>query len=89
MFRGTCYRAANWILLGLTTRYKNATNSKPNRPIKQIKGNPLMKEARQRLAQKFRHTYRTESVACATAALVAKKTLPEGEAMRSRPTCPV
>jgi hypothetical protein len=33
-FRGTCYRAANWQLLGLTTgRGKNDQTHKPNRPI--------------------------------------------------------
>ena len=52
LFRGTCYRAANWILLGLTTgRGKDATSSKPNRPIKEILGYPLVKDFRQRLAR--------------------------------------
>jgi hypothetical protein len=52
LFRGTCYRAANWILLGLTTgRGKDATSSKPNRPIKEILGYPLIKDFRQRLAR--------------------------------------
>ncbi|MBC7857742.1 MAG: DUF4338 domain-containing protein [Burkholderiaceae bacterium] len=52
LFRGTCYRAANWILLGLTTgRGKDATSSKPNRPIKQILGYPLVQDFRQRLAR--------------------------------------
>ena len=38
-FRGTCYRAANWQLLGLTTgRGKNDQTNKPNRPIKEILG---------------------------------------------------
>lgn len=33
-FRGTCYRAANWQLLGLTTgRGKNDHTNKPNRPM--------------------------------------------------------
>ncbi|HLI84370.1 MAG TPA: Druantia anti-phage system protein DruA [Bryobacteraceae bacterium] len=41
-FRGTCYRAANWQLLGLTTgRGKNDQTNKPNRPIKEILGLPL------------------------------------------------
>jgi len=41
-FRGTCYRAANWIGLGLTTgRGKDAPNKKPNRPRKEILGYPL------------------------------------------------
>ena len=52
LFRGTCYRAANWILLGLTTgRGKDATSSKPNRPIKEILGYPLVKDFRQRLTR--------------------------------------
>ena len=35
-FRGTCYRAANWQFLGLTTgRGKNDQTNKPNRPIKE------------------------------------------------------
>jgi hypothetical protein len=52
LFRGTCYRAANWILLGLTTgRGKDATSSRPNRPIKEILGYPLVKDFRQRLAR--------------------------------------
>lgn len=50
LFRGTCYRAANWIRLGLTTgRGKDATSSKPNRSIKEILGYPLVKDFRQRL----------------------------------------
>ena len=41
-FRGTCYRAANWIYLGLTTgRGKDAQSKKPNRPRKEILGYPL------------------------------------------------
>jgi hypothetical protein len=36
-FRGTCYRAANWILLGYTTgRGKNDLTHKPNRPLKHV-----------------------------------------------------
>jgi hypothetical protein len=42
LFRGTCYRAANWKFLGLTTgRGKNDHTYKPNRPIKEILGLPL------------------------------------------------
>lgn len=38
-FRGTCYRAANWQFLGLTTgRGKDAPTKRPNRSIKQIFG---------------------------------------------------
>jgi len=41
-FRGTCYRAANWICLGLTTgRGKDARSKQPNRPRKEILGYPL------------------------------------------------
>ena len=51
-FRGTCYRAANWIYLGDTTgRGKDAPTHQPNRPIKQVLGYPLTKDFRQRLAQ--------------------------------------
>ena len=51
-FRGTCYRAANWIHLGVTTGHgKDAPNNKPTRPIKEILGYPLVKDFRQRLAQ--------------------------------------
>lgn len=41
-FRGTCYRAANWVCLGLTTgRGKDARSKQPNRPRKEILGYPL------------------------------------------------
>jgi hypothetical protein len=41
-FRGTCYRAANWKFLGLTTgRGKNDHTYKPNRPVKEVLGLPL------------------------------------------------
>jgi len=51
-FRGTCYRAANWIDLGQTTgRGKDAPTHKPNRPIKQVLGYPLVKDFRRRLSQ--------------------------------------
>ena len=51
-FRGTCYRAANWKLLGLTTgRGKNDHTYKPNRPIKQILGLPLTPRFRELLSQ--------------------------------------
>jgi hypothetical protein len=49
-FRGTCYRAANWKVLGLTTgRGKDAPTRKPNRSLKQILGYPLTQDFRQRL----------------------------------------
>jgi Domain of unknown function (DUF4338) len=51
-FRGTCYRAANWTLLGLTKGLgKDATSSKQNRPIKEILGYPLVKDFRERLTR--------------------------------------
>lgn len=51
-FRGTCYRAANWQLLGLTTgRGKNDQTKKPNRPIKQVLGLPLTPRFRELLSQ--------------------------------------
>jgi uncharacterized protein DUF4338 len=51
-FRGTCYRAANWQLLGLTTgRGKNDQTNKPNRPIKEILGLPWTPRFREYLTQ--------------------------------------
>lgn len=51
-FRGTCYRAANWIYLGDTTgRGKDAPTHQRNRPIKHVLGYPLTKDFRQRLSQ--------------------------------------
>jgi hypothetical protein len=49
-FRGTCYRAANWKVLGLTTgRGKNDHTYKPNRPIKEVLGLPLTPRFRELL----------------------------------------
>jgi hypothetical protein len=51
-FRGTCYRAANWIYLGDTTgRGKDAPTDEPNRSIKQVLGYPLTRDFRQHLTQ--------------------------------------
>lgn len=51
-FRGTCYRAANWILLGRTTgRGKNDLTHQPNRPVKEVLGYPLTKRFRQLLLE--------------------------------------
>ena len=50
-YRGTCYRAANWRVLGRTTgRGKNAWSKKPNRPIKEVLGYPLTPCFRELLA---------------------------------------
>lgn len=50
-YRGTCYRAANWIPLGLTTgRGKASTSHRPNRSLKQVWGYPLKKQFRDLLA---------------------------------------
>jgi hypothetical protein len=49
---GTCYRAANWLLLGHTTgRGKHDHTNKPNRPIKEILGLPLTPHFRELLSQ--------------------------------------
>ena len=49
-FRGTCYRAANWQMLGLTTgRGKDDLTHRPNRSCKQVLGLPLHPDFRRRL----------------------------------------
>ena len=51
-FRGTCYRAANWTVMGQTTgRGKDAPTRQANRSIKQALGYALVKDFRQRLSQ--------------------------------------
>lgn len=51
-FRGTCYRAANWIVLGRTTgRGKDDQTHRPNRPIKQVLGLPLVSHFRHLLGR--------------------------------------
>ncbi len=51
-FRGTCYRAANWILLGLTTgRGKDDQTNRVNRSIKQVLGYPLTPRFRELLQE--------------------------------------
>ena len=51
-FRGTCYRAANWTVLGETTeRGKDAPTRQANRSIKEVLGYPLVADFRQRLSQ--------------------------------------
>ena len=49
-FRGTCYRAANWVLMGRTTgRGKQSNSYVPNRSIKEVRGYPLTKRFRELL----------------------------------------
>ena len=51
-FRGTCYRAANWIVVGKTTgRGKDSQSKQPNRSIKQVLALPLHRRFRQLLSQ--------------------------------------
>src|SRR5579872_2200310 len=51
-FRGTCYRAANWVLLGKTTgRGKQSNSYVPNRSIKEVLGYPLTKRFRELLGE--------------------------------------
>ena len=51
-FRGTCYRAANWKLLGVTTgRGNNDHTNRPNRPIKEVFGYAVDRRFRQLLSQ--------------------------------------
>ncbi|HKV39678.1 MAG TPA: hypothetical protein VJX67_10720 [Blastocatellia bacterium] len=51
-FRGTSYRAANWIAVGSTTgRGKDDLTQRPNRPIKQILVLPLRRDFRSLLIQ--------------------------------------
>jgi Domain of unknown function (DUF4338) len=49
-FRGTCYRAANWIYLGQTQgRGKDDLTHRPNRTLKDVLGLPLCPDFRERL----------------------------------------
>ena len=49
-FAGTCYRAANWTVLGMTLGLgKDATTKRPNRSLKQLLGYPLVKDFKTRL----------------------------------------
>ena len=51
-FKGTCYRAANWIALGRTTgRGHQDQTHRPNRPLKEILAYPLTQQFRQLLCQ--------------------------------------
>ena len=51
-FRGTCYRAANWIVVGRTTgRGKDDQTHRPNRTIKEVLALPLARKFRRLLAE--------------------------------------
>jgi Domain of unknown function (DUF4338) len=51
-FRGTCYRAANWVVMGKTTgRGKQSNSYVPNRSIKEVLGYPLSRRFRELLEQ--------------------------------------
>jgi hypothetical protein len=51
-FRGTCYRAANWVVLGRTTgRGNNAPTREPRVPVKEILGYPLSPRFREILGR--------------------------------------
>ena len=51
-FRGTCYRAANWVVMGTTTgRGKQSNSYVPNRSIKQVLGYPLTQRFRELLGE--------------------------------------
>jgi hypothetical protein len=51
-YKGTCYRAANWVYLGKTTgRGKDDLTHKANRPVKQVLGYPLVKKFQEKLCE--------------------------------------
>jgi hypothetical protein len=51
-FKGTCYRAANWLVLGRTTgRGKNAPSKTARYPVKEVLALPLTRRFRQLLNQ--------------------------------------
>ncbi|MGB2632518.1 MAG: DUF4338 domain-containing protein [Candidatus Acidiferrum sp.] len=51
-FRGTCYRAANWVMLGRTTgRGKDDHTNRPNRSIKDVLGLPVHRRFRELLQE--------------------------------------
>lgn len=53
-YKGTCYKAANWIYLGKTTGRGKADNTgKPNRSIKDVYGYPLRKDFRRVLCDEI------------------------------------
>jgi hypothetical protein len=51
-FAGTCYRAANWVPLGMTKgRGKDDLTHRANRPLKEVLGLPLSKRFREELVR--------------------------------------
>jgi len=51
-FRGTCYRAANWVMLGRTTgRGKDDHTNRPNRSIKEVLALPVHRRFRELLQE--------------------------------------
>ena len=51
-FKGTCYRAANWLWLGRTTgRGKDDLTHQQNRPLKDVLGLPLTRHFREALTE--------------------------------------
>ena len=51
-FRGTCYRAANWLVLGRTTGRGHAdTTHRATRSRKEVLGYPLVPDCRARLTR--------------------------------------
>jgi hypothetical protein len=51
-FKGTCYKAANWVYLGRTTgRGKDDQTGRPNRSLKDVLGYPLDKRFRELLSR--------------------------------------
>ena len=51
-YRGTCYRAANWVHMGQTTgRGKDDQTKRPNRSLKDVFGYALVKDFRKRLCR--------------------------------------
>jgi len=51
-YRGTCYRAANWVSMGVTTgRGKDDQTHRQNRPLKEVLGLPLTRRFREPLCE--------------------------------------
>lgn len=52
LYKGTCYRAANWVPLGLTTgRGKADQTHRANRPLKEVLGYSLARRFREKMAE--------------------------------------